>query len=272
MTKLSDYWSERRNDPDRQEDRLAAVIIGAVAVVIIVLLLLILWRHLSDASDRESSEREADEMFVPTVHEEEAAEYMAQNDEDEAFRQEYLASIEALNEKVEQLLETMTQAEQSLSDTITQYQKEDAALQEQITKLHAEVSAIVINLKETQTKLYDLTDIVQVMDQEKIPLIQKQILEIRNDMQKVHSDIANLHAKIAALEQEDVKLWAEIGALEKTLQNALHQNMTEVNNQFDVLLQQLETVENRIGRLAMQTLRYRYDEGANTLYLEPYGE
>ena len=60
MTKVSDYLNERRNDPDKREDRLAIVIIGAVAVVVIVILLLILWRHAAEDRAREES-REAAE-------------------------------------------------------------------------------------------------------------------------------------------------------------------------------------------------------------------
>mgnify|MGYP002427417257 FL=1 len=122
-------------------------------------------------------------------------------------------------------------------------------------------------------------DLVQIMDREKLPMIQKQLLEIRTDMDKVHTDISGLYAKIAALEQEDVRLWASIGNMEKILKKTLNQNITEVNNQFDVLLDQLDiledqlkTVENRIGQLTGQTLRYRYDAQENTLYLEPYSE
>ena len=40
MTKISDYLNERRNDPERRENQLSIVIIGAVAVVVIILLLL----------------------------------------------------------------------------------------------------------------------------------------------------------------------------------------------------------------------------------------
>ena len=35
---ISDYLSERRNDPERRENRLSVVIIGAVAVIVIILL------------------------------------------------------------------------------------------------------------------------------------------------------------------------------------------------------------------------------------------
>ena len=45
MTKISDYLNERRNDPERRENQLSIVIIGAVAVVVIILLLLLFWTY-----------------------------------------------------------------------------------------------------------------------------------------------------------------------------------------------------------------------------------
>ena len=270
MTKVSDYLNERRNDPERKEDRLAIAIIGAVAVVVIVILLLVLWRHV--AEERARKDKEEMQMLETATYEEDAAEYMSAGTEQEMAGEDYLTGIEYLSRQVEELLAAMTQVEQNLSETIEQYQEKDDELREQIGTLHTEVSTIVQNLKETQTKLYDLTDIVQIIDREKIPMIQEQILEIRGDMEQVQIDITNLYSKIAALEQEDVKLWESMGAMEQTLKNVLNQNMTEMNNQFDTLLGQIKTVENRIGKLAVQTLRYRYDAGENTLYLEPYEE
>ena len=275
MTKVSDYLNERRNDPDRQEDRLAIVIIGAVAVMVIVILLLILWRHAAGERAQEENREELRakrQMLETTEYEEKTPEYMASGDEEDITGEDYLSSIEYLSRQVEELLSAMTQVERNLSETIEQYQAQDNELREQIITIRAEVSTIVQNLKETQTKLYDLTDIVQIMDREKIPMIQEQILEIQGDMKKVQNDITNLYAKITALEQEDDKLWESIGALEETLQTVLNRNMAEVNNQFAALLGQLKTVENRIGKLAVQTLKYRYDAGENTLYLEPYEE
>ena len=247
MTKVSDYLNERRNNPARQEDRLAVVIIGAVAVVMIVALLLVLWGHIAGERAQKKAQGAEENMLVSTTYEEEMAEYMAQNDGQEALRQEYLANIEYLNNKVEELLSSLTQVEQNLSETIEQYDEENTVLQDQMSELHTEVTNIIRNLKKTQTELYDLTDIVQVMNQETIPIIQEQIADIRGDMDEVHTDIANLYTRIASLEQEDAKLWASINNLEKVL-------------------------ENRIGGLTGQTLQYRYDEDANTLYLEPYRE
>ena len=275
MTKVSDYLNERRNDPDKREDRLAIVIIGAVAVVVIVILLLILWRHAAEDRAREESREELRakrKMLETAEHEEEASEYMSQSSEQDTVGEDYLSSIEYLSRQVEELLSAMTQVEENLTATMEQYQEDDDKLRQQIGAIRTEVNTIVQNLKETQTKLYDLTDIVQIMDKQKIPMVQEQILEIQGNMKQVQTDITNLYAKITALEQEDKKLWESIGELEQTLQTVRNQNMTEVNNQFDTLLGQLKTVENRIGKLAVQTLKYRYDAGENTLYLEPYEE
>lgn len=276
MTKISDYLNERRNDPERRESQLSVVIIGAIAVVIIILLLLVLWAYTAQVRREQEAEQETEafveDELVAETFEEEAEEYMAENDGQELIRQEYLESIDYLRDKVEELLESMTQVEQNLSETIVQYKEGDQSVLEQVRTLHADVTAIVQNLKETQTKLYDLTDIVQVMDQKTIPMIQQQILEIRQDMSKAQTDISNLYTKIAALEQEDAKLWAGIDEVEKTLKTAMDQNMTEVNNQLDVLLNQLGSVENRLQGLVSKTLKYHYDAEQNTLYLEPYSE
>ncbi len=294
MTKISDYLNERRNDPERRENQLSIVIIGAVAVVVIILLLLLFWTYTVKEQERKQKEaaKEAlleaemqmkvpveEEELVAETHEEKAEEYMSRNDGREQelkelalLREEYSGSIDFLREKVEELLKSMTQVENNLSETIVKYQEGDQSILEQVKELHGEVTNIVQNLKETQTKLYDLTDIVQVLDQKTIPQIQQQILDIQQNMNKVHADISNLYTKIAALEQEDAKLWAGISEVEKTLQTAIDQNMTEVNNQLDVLLNQLGNVENRLQGLISKTLKYHYDAENNTLYLEPYSE
>ncbi len=269
MTRVSDYLDERQNDPERRENKISIVIISAVAAVIIVLLILLLWGYTVQEQKKKKAETQAQQA---ETHEEETVVYMADDSGAEALRQEYLNSIEYLGDKVEELLQTMTQVQESLAETVEQYQEEDAGMQEQISILYQEVSTIVQNLKETQVKLYDLTDIVQVLDQEKIPLIQQQIQEIQQDMGQVHNDIADIYTRIAALKKEDEKLWAGIDALEISLETALNQNITEVNNQLDVLLAQLETVESRVYNLASQTLKYHYDAGSNTLYLMPYEE
>lgn len=237
MTRVSDYLNERRNNPDRQEDRLAVVIIGVAAVIVIVLLLLLLWGYIA----RGRGQKEDESILDTATYEEKAPEYMAQNEGDAALWQEYAARIDYLNGKVEELLAAMTQVEQNLDETMEQYREGDATILEEISSLHAQVNTIIYDLKESQTNLYDLTDIVQVMNEETIPMIQEQIVQIQEDLNQVYVDIANLYTRVAALEQEDVKIWESIG-----------------------------NVEDIIGGLSDNTLRYRYDQGTNTLYLEPY--
>ena len=100
---------------------------------------------------------------------------------------------------------------------------------------------------------------------------------------------------MAALKKEDEKLWASISKLEKTVKNALNQNVAEVNNrldqlqagldhltrEFEKILQEnvegvnervdvlISRLEERIRNLRENTLGYRYEPESNTLYLTP---
>lgn len=315
MTKLSDYWNERRNDPDRQENKLAVIVMGAVAIVIIILLVVLLWGYAGKGknekkiaasgqtealseSDLDKTDADMDEEGVSqTVYEEETVKYMSE-DSGEKLRQEYLTSTAYLQEKVEELLQTMTQVQEGLKEVEKSCQEADEAMRAQITTLCKEVDTIVLGLKETQVKLTDLTDIVQVIDREKIPVIQQQIEEVRQDMESIQTAIAGLHAQMAALKKEDEKLWASISKLEKTVKNALNQNVAEVNNRLDqlqagmdhlsqefekILRENMEGVNERvdalIGRMEEQisalrekALSYRYEPESQTLYLIPMKE
>lgn len=316
MTKMSDFWSERRNDPDRQENKLAVVVTGAVAVVIIILLIVLLWGYagkarngkettVSGQTGQKLSKTELDETDMKmdekelsqTIYEEETVKYMSE-DSGEKLRQEYLTSTACLQEKVEELLKTMTQVQDGLKEVEKSCQEADDAMRSQITVLCKEVDTIVLSLKETQVKLTDLTDIVRVIDQEKIPMIQQQIQDIRQDMEGVQTDIAGLHAQMAALKKEDEKLWARISKLEKTVKNALNQNVAEVNNRLDQLQAGIEhlnrefekilrenveginervdvligQMEERIRALSENVLSYRYEPESQTLYLIPMKE
>lgn len=319
MTKVSDYWNERKNDPDRKENRLAVAVTVGVAVVVLVLLAVLLWgygarerRQMAQEQELEAAQtgQEAQgtqEETAETVREE-AVKYMSE-DSGEQLRQEYLTSTAYLREKVEELLETMMQVQEALAEADKERQEGMDAVQTKITILRNEVDAIVEHLKETQVKIADLTEILQVIDKEKIPVIQQQILEIRGDMEQVRTDIDGVRLKIAALEKEDEKLWASIGKLEKKLQTALDQNVSEVNDRLDqlqsgidhldrelkeilkesvtdvnqrvdVLAGQMEEriermsaligqLEEQIAKLRAGALSYEYEAESNTLYLMP---
>lgn len=235
MTKLSDYINERRNNPERQEDRLAVVIIGAAAAVIIVVLLLVLWGHMVRERRDKESQAAADSMLTATTYEEHAEEYMARNDGSDELRQEYMTSIDSLDSRVEELLTALTQVEQNLFETMEQYREGDSGLPEEISSLYAQITDIVQNLHRTQTVLYDLTDIVLVMDEETIPIIQAQIVQLQGEMDQMHADITDLRPKIAALEQEDVKLWESIDNVEKAIER-LSDRLEELERSYKIAM------------------------------------
>ena len=241
MAKVRDRLSEKWNDPERQEDRLAVVIVGATAAVVIIALLIVLWGYLTRGWGQETGDGVSGNTLETAVYEEKMREYMAQNEGQAALWREYAARVDRLNDEVERLLEAMTQTEQGLSETIEEYREGDTLIQKELTAVHTQVDSVVQELKETQIQLYDLTDIVQIMNEETIPLIREQLVQLESNMEQVQSDIADLYVRIEALEQEDVKLWESIG-----------------------------DVENIIENISSQILRYRYDEESRTLYLDPY--
>lgn len=268
MTKVSEYWDERRNDPDRQENRLAVVVTGAVAVAIIVLLVVLLWGYAGKGRDNKASgiieqtgeqaqqtdqDKAEKEALSKEIHEEETVKYMSE-DSGEKLRQEYLTSTAYLREKVEELLRTMTQVQDGFAELEEAYKDADAAAQKQITVLRGEVETIVLALKETQVKLTDLTDVVQVIDKEKIPAIQQQLTEIRGDMEQVKTDISGLHEQMKALKKEDEKLWESISKLEKKVKTALNQNVAEVNNRLDQLQAGFDHLKQEFEKLMRENM------------------
>ncbi len=250
MARLRDRLSERWNDPERQEDRLAVLIVGATAAVVIIALLIVLWGYLARGSRQETGtggDVSGNELQT-AVYEEKMQEYMAQNEGQAALWREYAARVDRLNDEVEKLLEAMARTEQGLSETIEQYRDGDILIQKELTAVHTQVDSVVQELKETQTQLYDLTDIVQLMNEETIPMILEQITQLESNMEQVQTNIAELYTRIEALEQEDIKLWESIEDVRNILGN----------------------VENVVEEMHVQTLRYRYDEENRTLYLDPH--
>lgn len=272
VTRVSDYISERWNDPARRESRLSIVLIGAVAIVIIVLLLLLLWSYVMQEKEAGVSEQEEAARTVST-QEEQTIVYMADDEQQEAFRQEYLTSIQYLGDRVEELLQSMTQVQDGLSESMKQCEAEDSSLSERINEFYQTVSEIVQNLQETQVKLYDLTDIVQILDEEKLPLVQEQMQELRQDVEKVQTDITDVYTRIDELAEEDEQLWAQLGSIQSGLEVAMNENIAEVNDQMNVLELQMQKQKDelqvQVNNITSQTLKYHYDEASGTLYLEP---
>ncbi len=140
MTRVSDYLSERRNDPENNVDLVAFGLAGVAILVIIVLCLLLIWRKNSN----EKNEELKAETFVETM-EVVPADYL----DEEEFRMQYLTSTEYLNEKVDELLSSLTEVRETLTETIkveenddSELRAEDEKLREQIAALQEEINAL----------------------------------------------------------------------------------------------------------------------------------
>lgn len=295
MTKVSDYISERRNDPEKNGNLMVFCMLGVVILVIIILCLLLLWRK--NAAHKEQ------EMTAETF-EEVSETILAEPSEDEELKQQYLTNIQYLGEKVEELLNAMTETRETLKTVTVEQQEENAALKEQVENITTDISNLIVQLENTQSHLYDLTDIVNVMNGETLPLILERISEIENQMEQSDTDIAAIYDKISSLETTDEELKAKINEIEGNLKKSVEQNLADIRNRFDHINNQIYQVEVKIGDAQTQiadtqtqintlrelvenvltqmdeirgymqgsisgALKYRYEADTNTLYLLP---
>ncbi len=303
MTRVSDYFNEWREDPERKENQLSVAVIGAVAVVIIVLLLLLLWwGHSAQEKKKEESARRAAELqaaqdiqasqeeqdaqaagLVAATYEEKMAEYMSA-DSGEELRREYLANTNALAEKIKELQTTMEQAQTDIATIIKEYQGGDTKVTEKLAVLEKETETVVKNISALEEKMTNLSNVIQSLDGEKIPMIQEQIGALRSEIEQTRTDMAGVRERIKALESEDKELWKRLSGVEKDLEKALGENMKEIDKRVDHLDDNINDLEKefqaaldkmnenfneKMDTLSSEALAYRYEEETNTLYLMP---
>lgn len=269
MTKVSDFISERRNDPEKGGDRMVFCMLGIVVLAILILCLLLWRRH-----ETEGKQERREEPVVQTK-EETIVTALAGPDEEDGKRQQLLTSVEHMGEDVEALLAFMRETKETLEE-IALWQEGSEAVQRQAEKIGREVAELTVWLQNTQSYLYDLFDIVQVMDSETIPAVQVQIAELGEQMAQIGEDISDIYQKIGSLEITDRDLQAKISAVEDALRSALEQNREDAGGRFadvETRLLQMENLllqmETRIGEMSVKQLQYRYDAQSNTLYLFP---
>lgn len=306
MTRVSDYLSERCDDPERKEDRLSLAVIIGVAVVAVVLLLLFWWGYTAHENKEKAAAEKAKELqaqqenaqeLEAVSYEEKMKEYMSQNVEDE-LRQEYLANTNEMAEKIRELQTAMEKVQKEVTEVVREYHESTVETKEQkemkaaLTTLEREVSTALANLKQTESKLADLSDVLQTIDREKLPSIDRQISDVRTELERVRTDASGVSAKLETLEKTDQKLWERFSSVEQDLKKTLNKNLGEIDSrlnqvQKDIhatekeLNESLEKMEDKMNRrveekLAEQTktfseesLSYRYDRHTNTLYLSP---
>lgn len=265
MTKVSDFISERRNDPEKGGDRLVFCMLGIVVLAILILCLLLWRRHEAEG------ERERTEALVMQTEEETMKEAFAGPDDGDGPRQQLLTSVESMGADVEELLAFMTETRETLEEIVL-WQESSETVQKQAEEIGKEVERLTEWLQNTQIYLYDLSDVVQVIDSETIPEVQEQIAQLGEEMTQTGADISNIYQKIGSLEITDRDLQAKINAVEDALRSTAERDREDAGGHFTDIEAQLLQMETRIGEIARELLQYRYDAGSNTLYLFPSGE
>ena len=282
MTQLSDYINERKNDPEKNGSIFVFCMLGVVILVIIILCLLLLWR-------KNTNEKNPN-MTVET-YEEKMETILAEGPGEEALKQQYLENTEYLDEKINELINSMTEIKETMETAVIAQEDGDTGLQAQIDEIISDINVLMLQLQNTKNQLFELTDIVNIMNTETIPMIQEWIREIEKQMEQVRADISIIYEKIAALETTDKDLKDKIKKIERTLKITIEQNMDDIegrfanmNEQVEQIMKQLESTREQIkdtqeqinnlqkwiNGMDGQLLLYQYDEETNTLSLIPY--
>lgn len=300
-TCVSENYDERGNDSKRSNDMMIFYILGGLILIVCILCMFLLWRKTanngktglksetyteeSDIFLAESPEGNVSELHESTsgdTYENELSEYT----QEELIKQQYLTDIEYLREKVEVLLQSMSETKETLENVVIT-QEEDDVLKEQVSEITSDITQLTIQLQNAQKRIRELKESITVMNNETILVIQENIAEIEGQMNDMDSDISNIYIKIDALKAMDAELQKKIDEIEKNLKTSAEQNMTNVTNQFNSMsdkMQQMEgdtqtkveniqkeisSIQNNIQQIESQLLRYRYEAESNTLYLYP---
>lgn len=292
MTKVSDYISERRNDPEKNGSFVILCVIGMVIAASIILCLLLLWRKNENGEQRMKAE-----VFTETPEA-----MLAENPVEEEMKQQYLMDIQFFEEKIKELSESMTRIQETLETTVTQQEGENVLLKENVKEISGSISGLLTKLQNTQNTLYELNDLVKEMDAQSLPAIQSRIAEIEEQMRQTDTDISAVYDKIGALETTDKELKIKIREIQGALKTSIEQNMADMTGRFENMgtqIQQLVTqledahrqiddtkkqlgdtqgqvedtkrqlgdTQERVREINTQMLRYRFDEAERTLYL-----
>ena len=291
MTKVSDYISERRNDPEKNGNFAILYVIGVVILASIILCLMLLWQKNAGGEQMKA------EVFTETPEA-----MLAGNPVEEELKQQYLMDIEYFGDKIKELSESMTRIQETLETTVTAQEGENVLLKEKVEEITGSISDLLTKLQNTEKTIYDLNDLINVMDAETVPAIQKQIVEIEKQIGEVGTDISAIYNKIDALETTDKELKIKIREIQGALKTSIEQNISDITNRFEGMnaqIQQMVTqledacrqiddtkkqlgdtqgqvedtkkqlgdTQERIREINTQMLRFRYDNAARTLYL-----
>lgn len=286
MTKVSDYFSEWRDDPEREDGRFPRIfIITAAIAVALIIALLMWWGYGVQEKRREEAAQKAKALqeeqaakdaldalalqeahgLVSATYEEKMQEYMSK-DSGEELRQEYLTNTNELSETVKELQEKLEQVQREISEVVREYRENGSSssekVAEKLTVLDRQSQALVENIHSLETKLTDLGSVIQTVDREKIPAIREQITEVRSQMEQMRSDISSTYDKIKDLRKEDEKLWNKLSGVEKSLDEALDKNLDEIDKRLSRVGKDMDALEKEF-REALQTMEKELEKEIN---------
>lgn len=253
MTQLSDYISERKNDPEKNGSIFVFCLLGVVILAVVILCLILLWRR---------NVNEKNPNITAETYEEKMETILAEGPGEELLQQQYLENTEYLKEKIEELSKYMTEIRDTMESTIITQEKSDTGLQVQIDEIQRNVNALIIQLQNTQNQLSELTDIVNVMNDTTIPMIQEWLREIEKQMKQIRADITNIYEKIAALETTDKELKDKIKKIESNLKISIEQNMDDIEGRLNDMNEQLRQIMDQLenAKRQIEDTRDRVDD------------
>ncbi|MCM1264294.1 MAG: hypothetical protein NC313_16410 [Butyrivibrio sp.] len=272
MTNVSEYDDAGMVESENSNNKMIPYILGAILLIVCILCVVILWQKISGRNKTEiktetytgisetalSGAADGGISEVSTVNGEYGTDETERTQE-EIIRQQYMANIGKLREKIESYLQSMLKTKETLAEAAA-VQPDNTALKEELSGITNEITALMIQLQAAQTRINEVEESISVMNSETVTVIQENISEIEQQMGDVDNDILDIYAKISDLKTADAELQKKVDEMESSLKTSAEQNMTDVTNQFN-------SVNNKMQQIEADLLQHLYDAGSDTLYL-----
>lgn len=276
MTNVSEYDDAGMVESENNSNRMVPYILGAILLIVCILCVFILWQKISGRNKTEiktetytgisettlSGAADGGISEVSTVNGEYGEEYgtaETEHTQEEIIRQQYMANIGRLREKIESYLQSVLKTKETLVEAAAA-QPDNTALKEELAGITNEITELTLQLQTAQTRINEVEESISVMNSETVTVIQENIREIEQKMSDVDSDILNIYAKISDLKTADAELQKKIDEMESSLKTSAEQNMTDVTNQFS-------DVNDKMQQMELERLQYIYDADSGTLHL-----
>lgn len=276
MTNMSEYDDADMVESENNNNGKVPYILGVILLIVCILCLFMLWGKVSGRNKAEiktetytgvsetalSGTSGSGVSEVSKVNGEYKDEYgTAETDhtQEEIIRQQYMADIERLREKIESSLKSMLKTKEMLEEAAAT-RPDNATLKEELSGITNEIVKLMLKLQISQTRINELEESITVINSETVTDIYEDISDIEQQIGDIDNDILDIYTKISDLETADAELQEKIDEVADSLKAAVEQNITDVTNQFN-------DVNNKMQQMELERLQYLYDAGSGTLYL-----